>query len=82
MSNELSQGQTPTLGQILKEVRESKKLSPKSVLDETGVSNEYLRKLEADEVIRVSAGVLWKLSEYYDIDFKPLAIKAFAPVLR
>ena len=76
MNNELSQGQTPTLGQILKEVRESKNLSPESVLDETGVSKEYLRRLEADELKNTSASVLWKLAEYYSIDFKPLAVKA------
>jgi transcriptional regulator with XRE-family HTH domain len=65
-----------TLGQILKRDRESRKLSPGQVLEDTGVSNEYLRRLEADKIKKPSASVLWKLCEYYNIDFMPLAIMA------
>jgi transcriptional regulator with XRE-family HTH domain len=65
-----------TLGQILKEARQNKGLTTGKVLYETGVSEEYLRKLEADELKTPSAGVLWKLSQLYSLDLKPLAIKA------
>ncbi len=65
-----------TLGRILKEARVAKRMSVENVLEATGVSNEYLRKLEADELKSPSASVLWKLAQYYGIDLKPLAVKA------
>lgn len=65
-----------TLGQILKELRVAKHMSVENVLEATGVPNEYLRKLEADELRRPAASVLWKLAKYYSIDLKPLAVKA------
>lgn len=65
-----------TLGQILKEAREAQGLSENAVRQETGVSNEYLWRLEDDELKTPSASVLYKLSEYYQIDLKPLLIMA------
>jgi transcriptional regulator with XRE-family HTH domain len=70
------QGVQQTIGQILKQVREARDLSPDEVLEDTGVSNEYLRRLEADEIKKPSASVLWILCEYYNIDFKPIGIMA------
>jgi transcriptional regulator with XRE-family HTH domain len=70
------EGEEKTVGQILKEARQNKGLTTGKVLYETGVSEEYLRKLEADELKTPSAGVLWKLAQLYSIDLKPLAIKA------
>jgi transcriptional regulator with XRE-family HTH domain len=71
-----SEGAEKTLGQILRGAREAQGLSENAVRQETGVSNEYLRRLEDDELKTPSASVLWKLSEYYQIDPKPLLIMA------
>lgn len=65
-----------TVGGILKDARERLGYSPQKVLDETGVSKNYLQNLEADLIKRHSAGVLYKLSGLYDIPLKPLLILA------
>lgn len=73
---EIAPGEGKTLGQILRRVREDQGLSENAVRQETGVSNEYLRRLEDDELKNPSASVLWKLSEYYQIDPNPILIMA------
>jgi len=65
-----------TVGQILKEARQNKGLTTGKVLYETGVSEEYLRKLEADELKAPSASVLWKLTQFYQLDMKYILTKA------
>ena len=65
-----------TVGQILKEARQNKGLTTGKVLYETGVSEEYLRKLEADELKTPSASVLWKLTQFYQLELKYILTKA------
>jgi len=70
------EGEEKTVGQILKEARQNKGLTTGKVLYETGVSEEYLLKLEADELKTPSTGVLWKLTKFYQLDMKYILTKA------
>lgn len=63
-----------TLGNILKKARESAGLTFKQVLDQTGVSNQYLSNLENDKIKTHSASVMWKLSELYGLSYMQLCI--------
>jgi transcriptional regulator with XRE-family HTH domain len=64
------------IGQKLKLMREKEGLTPKDVLDKTGISLVYLDRLENGELKSHSASVLYKLSELYKIDLKPLLVEA------
>lgn len=58
-----------TLGQELKNARETRKMSLREVQDITGISNAYLSQLEHDKVKKPSANILYKLSQVYKMDF-------------
>jgi transcriptional regulator with XRE-family HTH domain len=60
------------LGEVLRKKRKGLSLSKDDVLRETGISYEYLFRLENGLIKNPSASVLYKLSEYYAIDLTPI----------
>lgn len=58
-----------TLGAIIKEKRESMRLSLRTVEEITGISNAYLSQLENDKAKKPSANILHKLAELYKLEF-------------
>ena len=61
-----------TLGYVLKQAREFKQVSLRTVEEKTGVSNAYLSQLENDKIKKPSADILHKLAIEYSIDFNYL----------
>lgn len=60
---------TKNLGQILKDARELKKFTLRTVEDATEVSNAYLSQLENGKIKTPSANILHKLANIYNMDF-------------
>lgn len=65
-----------TIGKILKEARELRRLSLREVEIQSGVSNAYLSQLENDKIKKPSANTLYKLSELFNINFDDLMVVA------
>lgn len=65
-----------TVGTILKEARELKRLTLREVEIQSGISNAYLSQLENDKIKKPSANTLYKLSDLLDIDFDDLMVAA------
>lgn len=65
-----------TLGKILKEARELRRLSLREVEIQSGVSNAYLSQLENEKIKKPSANTLYKLSELFNINFDDLMVVA------
>lgn len=65
-----------TIGQKLKRIREEKNISIRQVMEETGISANYLSNLEEGHLKNQSPAVLYKLSGLYEIELKPLLIEA------
>lgn len=65
-----------TVGNILKEARELKRLTLREVEIQSGISNAYLSQLENDKIKKPSANTLYKLSELFNIDFDDLMVAA------
>lgn len=63
-----------TIGKILKEARELKRISLREVEAQSGISNAYLSQLENDKIKKPSANTLYKLSELFNIDFDDLMV--------
>lgn len=61
-----------SLGLVLRQSRELKKLSLRAVEDITGISNAYLSQLEHNKIKKPSADTLYKLSDTYRLDFNYL----------
>lgn len=61
-----------TLGQVLKNQREIKGLSLRQVELLTKVSNAYLSQLENDKIKSPSVNILYKLSDFYNVEFNVL----------
>lgn len=60
------------LGQVLKNQREIKGLSLRQVELLTKVSNAYLSQLENDKIKSPSVNILYKLSDFYNVEFNVL----------
>jgi transcriptional regulator with XRE-family HTH domain len=65
-----------TLGGILKEARELRRLSLREIETQSGISNAYLSQLENDKIKKPSANTLYKLSGLFKIDFDDLMVTA------
>jgi len=61
-----------TLGQLLKDQRELKKLSLRQVEMLTKISNAYLSQLENNKIRSPSVNILYKLAEFYNVEFNAL----------
>src|SRR5688500_7137967 len=61
-----------TLGNVLRQARDLKKLTLRTVEDMTGISNAYLSQLETDKIKKPSADILHKLANTYKLDFNYL----------
>lgn len=61
-----------TLGNTLKQTRESISLTLRQVEDSTGISNAYLSQLENNKIKKPSANILYKLASAYKIDLNVL----------
>jgi len=68
--------QSNTIGKVLKEARESRRLSLREVEIQSGISNAYLSQLENDKIKKPSANTLYKLSSLFKIDFDDLMVIA------
>ena len=65
-----------TVGKVLKEARESRRLSLREVEIQSGISNAYLSQLENDKIKKPSANTLYKLSALFKLDFDELMVTA------
>ena len=61
-----------TFGNILRQARDLKKLSLRTVEEMSGISNAYLSQLENDKIKKPSADILHKLARIYKVDFNYL----------
>lgn len=62
----------PVLAEILRRLRETKRLSLRQVEKKTGVSNAYLSQIENGKIGEPSPHILHKLSEVYDTSYNDL----------
>ena len=60
---------TPTLGEELKELRETRGMTLREVEQKSGISNGYLTQLENNKIKEPSPNILYKLSEVYDVPY-------------
>jgi transcriptional regulator with XRE-family HTH domain len=65
-----------SLGQTLKEARESIPLTLRQVEEAAGISNAYLSQLENEKIKKPSANVLYKLATMYGIQLDVLLAAA------
>jgi transcriptional regulator with XRE-family HTH domain len=65
-----------TVGGVIREARELKRLTLREVEIQSGISNAYLSQLENDKIKKPSANTLYKLSELFNIDFDDLMVIA------
>ena len=65
-----------SVGDILKDQRERKRLTLREVEIQSGVSNAYLSQLENGKIKKPSANTLYKLSELLEINFDDLMVAA------
>lgn len=71
-----------SLGQCLKDLRESKMLTLREVEKKTGVSNPYLSQLESGKIRKPSPLILDKMARFYDVPYSLLMEKAGYPAPR
>lgn len=60
------------LGDLLSEKRKFKGLTLKKVEEETKISNGYLSLLEQGKVAQPSPNILYKLAEFYGVEYAEL----------
>ncbi|WP_298351941.1 helix-turn-helix domain-containing protein [Runella sp.] len=65
-----------TVGKVIREARELKRLTLREVEIQSGISNAYLSQLENDKIKKPSANTLYKLSELFNISFDDLMVMA------
>jgi transcriptional regulator with XRE-family HTH domain len=65
-----------TVGKVLKEARESRRLSLREIEIQSGISNAYLSQLENDKIKKPSANTLYKLAALFKLDFDDLMVTA------
>jgi transcriptional regulator with XRE-family HTH domain len=65
-----------TVGKVLKDARESRRLSLREIEIQSGISNAYLSQLENDKIKKPSANTLYKLASLFSIDFDELMVIA------
>ena len=65
-----------TIGSILKSAREREGFTLRFVEEIGGISNAYLSQLENDKIKKPSAIILYKLSDFYGINFDALMVAA------
>jgi HTH-type transcriptional regulator, competence development regulator len=68
----MAESKNTSLGSVLRQARDLKKLALRSVEEMTGISNAYLSQLENDKIKKPSADILHKLAIAYKIDFNYL----------
>lgn len=61
-----------SLGSVLRQSRDLRKLALRAVEEMTGISNAYLSQLENDKIKKPSADILHKLASTYKLDFNYL----------
>ncbi len=65
-----------SLGRLLKDVREARRLSLREVERRKKISNAYLSQLENDVIEKPSPHILHKLADLYGVDYNYLMQKA------
>jgi transcriptional regulator with XRE-family HTH domain len=65
-----------TLGGLLKDARELRRLSLRELEIQSGISNAYLSQLENNKIKKPSANTLYKLSDIFNINFDDLMVLA------
>jgi transcriptional regulator with XRE-family HTH domain len=61
-----------TLGDILKQARESRGLSLRAVGRATGIHNAHLSQIENNIITRPEMAMLWELAALYELDYAEL----------
>jgi HTH-type transcriptional regulator, competence development regulator len=61
-----------TLGQVLKEARDGRKLSLREVEQLTGIQNGHLSQIETDAMTKPEMAVLWQLASLYRLKYERL----------
>jgi len=62
----------PTLGSVLREVRQARGMSLRDVERRTGIGNAHLSQLETGTIARPEPALIWDLAVLYDLDFTEL----------
>ena len=62
----------PSLGEVLRKIRESRGFSLRAVEKLTNISNAYLSQLETGKIEKPSPNYLYSLSQAYDIPYETL----------
>ncbi len=65
-----------TLGPLIKELREGKKLSLREMEEKSGISNAYISQVENGQIRRPSPNFLHKISEVLDYPYELLMERA------
>ena len=60
------------LGELLARARASKEVSLREVEAATGINNAHLSQIESGEIERPAVGILWKLANFYGLNFDRL----------
>lgn len=68
----MADSKNTSLGSVVRQARDLKKLSLRTVEEMTGISNAYLSQIENDKIKKPSADILHKLATTYKIDFNYL----------
>lgn len=68
----MANAQNTSLGSVLRQARDLKKITLRAAETLTGISNAYLSQLENDKIKKPSADILHKLAIAYKIDFNYL----------
>jgi transcriptional regulator with XRE-family HTH domain len=76
--NELAspEGAGQSLGEFLRNIRQTRKHTLREVEDGTEVSNAYLSQLENDKISKPSPHILHSLAEFYKVPYEVLMQKA------
>lgn len=61
-----------TLGQVLKEEREKRRLSLREVEGRTGIRNAHLSQIENGTIVQPEMAMLWELASLYGLDYTRL----------
>ena len=68
-SVERAQGANPVLGNIFRVARRRRQLTLRNVEERTGISNAHLSQIERGQIRRPDPGLIWRLSDLYELDF-------------
>jgi len=68
----MAESKNTSLGSVLRQARDLKKLALRSVEEMTGISNAYPKPTRNDKIKKPSADILHKLAIAYKIDFNYL----------